>query len=90
MIDHGHRDRQRIIHPGLFDVLRELFATPAPIDKPPAPRVDDKHADITDYMLTAKRADAIRRLGRMWRGRADCEHTYTNSDGDTVRLPRRD
>ena len=40
------------------------------------------HPDVWDPLLEVKRQDAIRRLGRMWRGKVDCEHRYRNAAGD--------
>lgn len=83
LTDFAHSDRQRLIHPGILDALREFFTQEPDIGMPP--RIDRPHASTTDYLMTAKRDDAIRKLGRMWRGRADCEHRYTNSRGVLTR-----
>lgn len=89
-----YANRQSLIHPTWRDRLRDAIADLRVLSCAmtntaglPEPHDDSRpHPGATDPRQEAKLQDALWTLGPRWRGRHDCNHTYTNSDGDTIQL----
>lgn len=87
-MDFAYNDRQRLIRPRLLDVLWTFLTQPPDMGMPEPDSGPDAHLcgiNADALYLDAERLMAVRKLGRAWRGRADAQHTYTNSLGVRTR-----